>query len=101
MHKANFLIIIIGNQSSIFLLCNRPKYIIMIDLYQNEGIVAEPAGALAVAALSKLKNLRNKTVVCILSGGNNDIMRYPEIMERSLAHRGLKHYYLVEFAFED
>jgi threonine dehydratase len=70
----------------------------MIDLYQNEGIVAEPAGALAVAALSQLKNLRGKTVVCILSGGNNDIMRYPEIMERSLTHRGLKHYYLIEFA---
>jgi threonine dehydratase len=70
----------------------------MIGLYQNEGIVAEPAGALSVAALSQFKNLRGKTVVCILSGGNNDIMRYPEIMERSLTHKGLKHYYLIEFA---
>lgn len=70
----------------------------MIDLYQNEGIVAEPAGALAVAALSQLKNIRGKTIVCVLSGGNNDIMRYPEIMERSLVYRGLKQYYLVEFA---
>jgi threonine dehydratase len=70
----------------------------MIDLYQNEGVVAEPAGALAAAALPYLKNVRGKTVVCILSGGNNDIMRYPEIMERSLVHRGLKHYYLIEFA---
>ncbi len=70
----------------------------MIDLYQNEGIVAEPAGALAVTALPQLKNLRGKTVVCILSGGNNDIMRYPEIMERSLTYKGLKHYYLIEFA---
>jgi threonine dehydratase len=70
----------------------------MIDLYQNEGIVAEPAGALSVAALPLLKKMRGKTVVCILSGGNNDIMRYPEIMERSLVYRGLKHYYLIEFA---
>ena len=70
----------------------------MIDLYQNEGIVAEPAGALAVAALAALKNLRGKTVVCIVSGGNNDIMRYPEILERSLVHQGLKHYLLIEFA---
>jgi threonine dehydratase len=70
----------------------------MIDLYQNEGIVAEPAGALAVAALPFLKNLRGKTVVCVLSGGNNDILRYPEIMERSLVYKGLKHYFLIEFA---
>ena len=70
----------------------------MIDLYQNEGVVAEPAGALAVAALSFIKNLRGKTVVCILSGGNNDILRYPEIVERSLIYKGLKHYFLIEFA---
>jgi len=71
----------------------------MIDLYQNEGIIAEPAGALAVAALEQVAELvRGKTVVCILSGGNNDILRYPEIMERSLIYRGLKHYFIVEFA---
>jgi threonine dehydratase len=70
----------------------------MIDLYQNEGIVAEPAGALAVAALPFVKNLAGKTVVCVLSGGNNDILRYPEIMERALIWKGLKHYFLVEFA---
>lgn len=71
----------------------------MIDLYQNEGIIAEPAGALAVAALEQVADqIRGRTVVCILSGGNNDILRYPEIMERSLIHRGLKHYFIVEFA---
>ena len=71
----------------------------MIDLYQNEGIIAEPAGALAVAALDQVADLvQGKTVVCILSGGNNDILRYPEIMERSLIHRGLKHYFIVQFA---
>ena len=70
----------------------------MIDLYQSEGIIAEPAGALAFAALSGLrKEIKGKTVVCILSGGNNDFMRYPEILEKSLVYQGLKHYFLLEF----
>lgn len=71
----------------------------MIQLYQSEGIIAEPAGALSIAALSLLGDrLRGKTVVCILSGGNNDISRYPEIIERSLIDQGLKHYFLIEFS---
>jgi len=73
--------------------------ITMIELYQNEGIVAEPAGALSVAALDDLaEQIKGKTVVCILSGGNNDILRYPEIMEKSLVYQGRKHYFLIEFA---
>jgi len=71
----------------------------MIELYQNEGIIAEPAGALAIAALDEIKNeIQGKTIVCVLSGGNNDILRYPEIMERSLVYQGRKHYFLLEFA---
>jgi threonine dehydratase len=71
----------------------------MVNLYQNEGIVVEPAGALAVSALEQLKNdIKGKTVVCIISGGNNDILRYPEILERSLVYQGLKHYFIIEFA---
>lgn len=71
----------------------------MIRLYQSEGIISEPAGALSVAALNQLANtIRGKTVVCILSGGNNDISRYPEIIERSLIDQGLKHYFLIEFS---
>jgi len=71
----------------------------MIDLYQHEGIIAEPAGALGIAALSLLgERLRGKKVVCILSGGNNDITRYPEVIERSLIDQGLKHYFLIEFS---
>ncbi|MDQ6773219.1 MAG: threonine ammonia-lyase IlvA, partial [Candidatus Dormibacteraeota bacterium] len=71
----------------------------MVDLYQNDGIIAEPAGALAVAALDDVADLLvGRTVVCLLSGGNNDILRYPEIMERSLVHQGRKHYFIVEFA---
>lgn len=71
----------------------------MIALYQSEGIIAEPAGALSIAALSLLgERLRGKKVVCVLSGGNNDITRYPEIIERSLIDQGLKHYFLIEFS---
>lgn len=71
----------------------------LIELYQNEGIIAEPAGALSVAALEQLApSLSGRSVVCVLSGGNNDILRYPEIMERSLVHQGRKHYFIVEFA---
>lgn len=71
----------------------------MIELYQNEGIVTEPAGALSIAALDDIKDkIKGKTVVCVLSGGNNDILRYPEIMEKSLVYKGLKHYFLIQFA---
>lgn len=69
----------------------------LLDLYQNEGIIAEPAGALSVASLEQLKFREGEVVVCIISGGNNDVLRYAEIMERSLVYRGLKHYFLVNF----
>ncbi|MCT1694381.1 threonine ammonia-lyase IlvA [Corynebacterium sanguinis] len=72
----------------------------MLSLYQNEGIIAEPAGALAVTGLNGVKFEPGSTVVCIISGGNNDVLRYAEIMERSLIHRGLKHYFLVNFPQE-
>lgn len=71
----------------------------VIDLYQNEGIVSETSGALSVTALEKIKDeIKNKTIVCIISGGNNDLLRYPEILERSLVYQGKKYYFLVEFA---
>ncbi|WP_026196254.1 threonine ammonia-lyase IlvA [Corynebacterium lubricantis] len=69
----------------------------ILDLYQNEGIITEPAGALSVAGLPEVHLAPGSTVVCIISGGNNDVLRYAEIMERSLVHRGLKHYFLVNF----
>ncbi len=70
----------------------------LLTLYQDDGIVAEPAGALSVAALEDLAaEVAGKQVVCILSGGNNDVARYDEIIERSLIHRGLKHYFIVQF----
>ncbi|WP_278314915.1 threonine ammonia-lyase IlvA [Lolliginicoccus levis] len=72
----------------------------MLDLYQNEGIIAEPAGALATAALEQMEFEPGQNVVCIVSGGNNDVSRYGEILERSLVHMGLKHYFLVNFPQE-
>ena len=72
----------------------------MLELYQNEGIIAEPAGALSVAALANLDLPTGARVVCLVSGGNNDVSRYGEVVERSLVHAGLKHYFLVNFPQE-
>jgi threonine dehydratase len=70
----------------------------LLALYQDDGIVAEPAGTLAVAALYQLgQELSGGPIVCILSGGNNDVARYDEIIERSLVSQGLKHYFIVTF----
>jgi threonine dehydratase len=70
----------------------------ILKLYNEDAIVVEPAGALAVASLDQLKDtIANKTVVCIVSGGNNDIERMQEIKEKSLLFEGLKHYFIVRF----
>lgn len=72
---------------------------VMIDLYQNDGIVTEPAGALSVAALFYFKEkIKGKKAVCVISGGNNDILRYAEILEKSLIFQGRKHYFIIQFA---
>ena len=72
----------------------------MLALYQTEGIVTEPAGALATAALGLFRPEPGQTVVAIVSGGNNDVSRYAEIVERSLVYEGRKHYFLVNFPQE-
>ena len=72
----------------------------MLELYQTDGIIAEPAGALATAALSRYTPTPDSTVVAIVSGGNNDLTRYAEIQERALVHEGRKHYFLVNFPQE-
>jgi threonine dehydratase len=71
----------------------------LLELYQSDGIIAEPAAALASAAARRLSGLRGP-VVCIVSGGNNDVSRYADIVERSLLFEGLKHYFLVTFPQE-
>ncbi|MEM1358650.1 MAG: threonine ammonia-lyase [Bacteroidota bacterium] len=69
----------------------------MLALYNEDGLVVEPAGCLAVAALDQLGDIRGKTVVCVIGGGNNDIARTAEIQERALLYDGLKHYFIIEF----
>ncbi|WP_185869688.1 threonine ammonia-lyase [Blattabacterium cuenoti] len=70
----------------------------ILDLYNLEAIVAEPAGALSIAALDFYsEKIKDKTIVCILSGGNNDITRTEEIRERSLLYEDKKHYFIVKF----
>lgn len=70
----------------------------ILQLYNQDAIVAEPAGALSIAALDQLKDqIKGKNVVCVVSGGNNDITRTEEIKERSLLYEGLKHYFIVSF----
>jgi threonine dehydratase len=85
----------------------------MLALYQIDGIIAEPAGALATGALNDLAALPEgaaaggaavfppgATVVAVVSGGNNDVSRYAEVVERALIHEGRKHYFLVDFPQE-
>lgn len=70
----------------------------MLNLYHAEGIIAEPAGALAAAAARNfLPQIPNGSVVCMVSGGNNDLSRYAEVLERSSRYEGLRHYFLVTF----
>lgn len=70
----------------------------ILQLYNEEAIVAEPAGVLAISALDVLaEEIKGKKVICLLSGGNNDILRMEEIKERSLLHQGLKHYFVIRF----
>lgn len=70
----------------------------ILELYNRDAIVAEPAGALSIAALDEFREeIKGRQVVCVLSGGNNDIDRMSEIKELSLLHEGLKHYFIVRF----
>jgi len=70
----------------------------ILKLYNEDAIVVEPAGALSVAVLDLCKEqIKGKKVVCVISGGNNDIERMQEIKEKSLLYEGLKHYFIVRF----
>jgi threonine dehydratase len=70
----------------------------ILKLYNEDAIVVEPAGALSVAVLDLCKDqIKGKKVVCVISGGNNDIDRMGEIKEQSLLYEGLKHYFIVRF----
>ena len=71
---------------------------VILELYNKDAIVAEPAGALSLTALDAYaEKIKGKNVICLISGSNNDITRTPEIKERALLHANLKHYFLIKF----
>ncbi len=71
---------------------------LILDLYNKDAIVVEPAGAMTTAVLDQFQDeIKNKNVVCLISGSNNDITRTEEIKERAMLHSGLKHYFVVKF----
>ncbi|MEY2950598.1 MAG: hypothetical protein RLZZ248_1799 [Bacteroidota bacterium] len=70
----------------------------ILQLYNEEAMIVEPAGALTIAALDQFREvIKGKNVVCVVSGSNNDITRTQEIRERSLLYEGLKHYFIIRF----
>ncbi|MBP3950641.1 threonine ammonia-lyase IlvA [Bacillus suaedae] len=70
----------------------------ILELYNQNAIVAEPAGAMSISALDFYKDeIKGKNVVCVVSGGNNDIGRMQEMRERSLIYEGLQHYFIIHF----
>ena len=70
----------------------------ILDLYNTEGMVVEPAGAISLAAMDEYAHLLiGKQVGTLICGGNNDITRTPEIKERALLYAKLKHYFIVRF----
>jgi len=70
----------------------------ILDLYNTQAIIVEPAGAMSITALGLLREeIVGKRVVCIVSGSNNDITRTPEMKERALLHANLKHYFILKF----
>jgi len=70
----------------------------ILEMYNKDAIVAEPAGVMSIAALDEFKDeIKGKTVVCLVSGSNNDITRTAEIKERALLYAKLKHYFIIKF----
>jgi threonine dehydratase len=70
----------------------------ILELYNKDAIVAEPAGVLSLSALEQFKDeIKGKNVVCVISGSNNDITRTAEIKERALLYANLKHYFIIKF----
>ncbi|MBX2826662.1 MAG: threonine ammonia-lyase IlvA [Flavobacteriaceae bacterium] len=70
----------------------------LLELYNKDGIIVEPAGALSVSALDYYsQEIKGKAVACVVSGSNNDITRTAEIKERALLYTNVKHYFIVRF----
>jgi len=70
----------------------------ILEMYNEYGYIIEPAGVLSLCALDIMReDIKQKNVVSVISGGNSDVFRMTEIMERSLIYEGLKHYFKIEF----
>ncbi len=69
----------------------------IIDMLNLEGVVLEPAGALSIATLEKLgrERLEGKRVICVVSGGNFDFERLPDVKERAMRFTGVKKYFIL------
>jgi len=68
----------------------------IVEMLNVEGIVLEPAGAMAIEALSDIADqIKGKTVVCMTSGGNFDFERLPEVKERAQRYSGVKKYFIL------
>jgi len=71
----------------------------ILQMYNESGLILEPAGVLSLCGLDHMNpaDIKGKTIVCVLSGGNADVFRMPEIFERSLLYEGRKHYFRILF----
>ena len=68
----------------------------IVEMLNVEGIVLEPAGAMSIEALGYLRaQIKGKTVVCVVTGGNFDFERLPEVKERAQRYAGLKKYFIL------
>ncbi|MCH2218300.1 MAG: threonine ammonia-lyase IlvA [Flavobacteriales bacterium] len=71
---------------------------VILDLYNKDATVLEPAGALSISVLDDFREeIKGKNIVCVISGSNNDITRTAEIKERALLYANLKHYFIIKF----
>ena len=93
----NFKVLSKFDSTQVMLLPENAICVTMIDMLNVEGVVLEPAGALSIAALDRIgrERLKGKTVVCVVSGGNFDFERLPDVKERAMRYQGLKKYFVL------
>ena len=96
----NFAALSRFSADQVMLLSENAICVTMIDMLNVEGVVLEPAGALSLSALEALgrEALEGKTVVAVVSGGNFDFERLPDVKERAMRHAGLKKYFILRLA---
>jgi threonine dehydratase len=98
--ELNFAALRRFSADQVMLLAENAICLTIVEMLNVEGVVLEPAGALSVAALEVLgpEKLAGKTVVAVVSGGNFDFDRLPDVKERAMRHAGLKKYFILRMA---